>query len=78
MLAKKAWYPDLTVGAGALIQTNNRRTPAGGLPAGRLSSKLMPLQAITGSSPARAHHPHPAGTAFAVFAFSIMAAKRVK
>ena len=24
MLAKKAWYPDLTVGAGPLIQTNNR------------------------------------------------------
>ena len=40
-LAEKAWYPDITVGAGPLVQTNNlvRR---GSLPMGLVSTSLCP------------------------------------
>jgi len=56
-LAEKAWYPDLTVGAGPLIQTNNR--PPGGaatvglnipLPWGREASEQQAATAQLGAA----------------------------
>jgi cobalt-zinc-cadmium efflux system outer membrane protein len=59
-LAKKAWYPDLTVGAGPLIQTNNRRPGVAAtvglnipLPWGREASEQQAATAQLGAAEQR-------------------------